>query len=62
MTQSQDDPQNRSSPDAIALTKMALVNTRKNLRNSEALLHRSRALSRIEDDAPAGDAESAGSE
>jgi len=58
---SKDDPQNVSSSDAIALTREALMNTRKNLRDSDLLLKRARSLSDHTDEGPRG-AESAADE
>ena len=58
---SKGDPQNVSSSDAIALTREALRNTRKNLRESDRLLKRAKSLSNHVDEGPRG-AESSGEE
>ena len=43
------DQQDLSSSEAIALTRQALRNTRKNLRTSDELLSRSRALPSVDE-------------
>ena len=58
---SKDDPQNVSSSDAIALTREALRNTRRNLRESDRLLERAKGLSNHANEEPRG-AESAADE
>ena len=58
---SKDDPQNVSCSDAIALTREALRNTRKSLRDSDLLLKRAKRLSDHADEGPRG-VESSGDE
>ena len=53
-TSSKDDPQSVSTSDAIALTRKALRSTRKNLRDSDELLDRLKAM-RSADDSPPED-------